>query len=129
MKNIFSCAAFLAISLISTSALAAFTPFITISQAEQYCPLVTGLTFTATNPKVPNSAGTISGNFNNIGFKNQMPNPALSPKDMDMNGIIQNVSFREDNNMYGYNSNNVISCFYSYTGFTGINVYLVMRQN
>lgn len=129
MKNIFSYTIFAAIALLSTSAFAAFTPFTTITQAEQYCPPVTGLTFVATNPKIPNSAGNINGNFNNVSFKNFEPNPAFSPQNMNMNGIIQNVQFREDNNMYGYNSNNVISCFYSYSGFTGGNVYLVMRQS
>lgn len=125
MKPIIFGATVLAISIASVSAFADITAFLTVAQAEQNCPPVSGLTFTATNPKIPNGAGTIAGFFN-TNFKNSQPKPALAPLDIN-DGIIQNVTFRQDTNgWYGFISGKNTACFYSYAGFTGVNVSLVM---
>lgn len=103
-----------------------FTPFTTIAQAEEYCPPVNGLFFTPNNPTIPNSGGSISGN-NHIIFKSTPPKKAVKPKHMDAQGLIKDVQFREANGYYGYNSNNVITCLYSYTNFAGVKTYLGVR--
>jgi len=112
-----------------TFALTTFTPFISIEQAELYCPNVAALTFTQTNPQIHNGAGTISGNYNNVSFANLTSgsNQMLHPKEVATNGLIAGAQFRDANGMFGYISGDMITCLYQYTGFTGVDVALVMR--
>lgn len=102
-----------------------FTPFTTLDQAKQYCP--TKLTFTPNNPKVPNSAGNITG-VNGLMFESIPPKTAINPKNKDQSGLIKDSEFRNAEGMYGYISDNVITCLYSYTTFTDIKYALVIRS-
>lgn len=128
MKKLISLMIIGTAGLLSTTVFADIIPFKTLTQAEQNCPAITTLTFTANNSKIPHSAGTITSNFNNIGFKNNGTQYVPEPLHLDGNDIIQDAQFRLDNGMYGYNSNNVISCFYGYTSFTGVSYNLLMRS-
>lgn len=111
---------------ISISTLASsYTPFNNMYQAAVYCPPVSGLTFTPANPNTTNSQGTISGTKSPASFKS--PGFVMHPKNIEENGKVQNVSFREANGIYGYISGNKITCLYSYPGFTGVNVALILE--
>jgi hypothetical protein len=103
----------------------AFTPFTTIAQAEQYCPALDNLTFKPVNPSNPHSIGTINGEKKNINFKSD--SGAMHPKYLDANNIIQDVQFRNTNGIYGYISGNNTVCLYSYPGFTGVSVALILE--
>ncbi|GEM_PF-3080040 len=109
-----------------------FIPFTTIDQAKQYCPPINGLTFTANIP-TPDSAGVITGN-NRVTFESftNPPKSAGHPQNMDSTGLIQDAQFRFVSDpapgKYGYMSNGVVTCFYSYTRITGIQYLLIMRQ-
>ena len=107
----------------------AFTAITSVEEAQQYCPATTGLTFVATNANVENGAGSITGyNIKNTKFTNFSPSPATRPKYVDGNGVIQDAQFREANGMYGYLTDNAITCFYTYTDFAGLHVALVERS-
>ena len=129
MKKYISLLILLITSSLSISATAstdqAFTPFTTLAQAQQYCPTVTTLVFTQKLPGLPNGAGTISSFFNKVSFNSTAS--ALHPQNVDPNGVIQNIQFRDVSGIYGYLSGNVINCFYSYPGFTGVTVGLIMQ--
>jgi hypothetical protein len=114
------------ITITAAAETSAFTPFLTLQDAEKYCPPTTNLVFTPANP-TPNSAGIITGIENGLKFTNESPNPALSPKSMNPSGDIQGVQFRDDDGSFGYISGNAITCLYSYPGFTGVTVMLTMR--
>lgn len=130
MKKIAICLGMFALSTtIAATAMAetsSFTPFLSISDAQKYCPATTNLVFTPNSP-VQYSVGTVSGIFNGVKFANQNPNPATSPKAVDSSGNIQGVQFRDSNGTYGYISGNAITCLYSYPAFNNGMVMLTMR--
>jgi hypothetical protein len=127
MKKILSIFSLLCAGAISPAFAANdFIPFLTIEQAEQYCPAVNSLTFTPNNPTVPNSAGAVTGN-KGIAFENIPAKKATRPWSMDASGLILGVSFRDADGMYGYSSNNVITCLYSYTNVFDWKYNLVLR--
>ena len=108
----------------------AYTPFTSEDQASQYCPSAVSLVFTQNNPTIQNGAGSVSGKTNNNTFANfPAKKTALHPKNLGSDNTITDAQFREVNGIYGYMENNVITCLYSYTGFTGVDVALVMRSN
>lgn len=127
MKKIFSIVAIITAGLTS-SAFASndFTPFTTIEQAQQYCPATNGLTFTPNNPSIPNSAGSIKGN-NRTAFESIPPKQAVKPKNMDTSGVITDATFRSAEGLYGYISNNVITCLYTYKTVYNVDYYLAVR--
>lgn len=127
MKTIYFICAVLTLS-IATSAFAAgeFIPFTSIEEAQKNCPAINGLTFTSNNPGIPNSKGSIAGN-NRIPFESFPAKQSQQPKNMDSNGLIKDAQFRGVDGIYGYISNNVITCLYSYTGFTDGQIGLVVR--
>ncbi len=127
MKKIFSVFIVLFVGLMS-SAFASndFTPFTTIEQAQQYCPAVNGLTFTSNNLMDPKSIGSITGN-NQVVFESIPPKIALHPKNMDTNSLITEAEFRSADGIYGYISNNIITCLYSYTTIYNMKYNFVMR--
>lgn len=124
--NFFKVLIFLLVSVVSTNVLADFVPFNTVQQAQQNCPSVVTLKFVA-NSRIKNSSGFITGIFNGVLF-GSIPGLVAQPQNMSSAGIIQNVQLRQVNNMYGYTSNNVTSCFYYYPTFTGVLYNLVLRQ-
>lgn len=103
-------------------------PFTTLEQAEQYCPPINALTFTPNSSSVPHSAGNITGT-NQLAFASVPVNAALSPKNLDSNGFVTDVQFRSSNGIYGYSSNNVITCLYAYPTFTDAAYALVLRSH
>lgn len=127
MKKIFLLITILSIGFVSSAfATNEFIPFTTTEQAQQYCPAVKGLTFTANNPSSPNSAGTIAGN-NHIVFESIPPKTAIHPKNMDASGLISDAQFRSADGLFGYISNNVVTCLYSYTTVFNMQYNLVLR--
>ena len=113
---------------LATAAFADFIPFTSPGVAAQHCPAIIGLTFTANNPNIPNSAGAgnITGvkdgkNFTSIEEPAAAPQTAVNP--------IQGVSFREAENNYGYISGNVTTCLYSYPTIFGGSRALIMRES
>lgn len=103
-----------------------FMPITTLDEANRYCPSTGALSFSPNNPSIPNSAGTVIGT-NQINFASIPERKAIFPKNMQGNLII-GVEFREANGMYGYISNDVVTCLYSYTGFTGNQFALTIRS-
>lgn len=124
MKNILAYS-LVTMGLLSNVAFADFTPFNTIAQAEQHCPPITALQFTPTNPKIQNSKGTVSSNFNDMPF--QAKN-VIAPQLIDGNNMIQHATFRMSDNMYGYISNLTTVCFYTYPNFAGQPFYLILTH-
>jgi hypothetical protein len=117
----------LILSLITSLACAASDGvFKTIVEAQQYCPPINGLTFTVNNPKIPYSLGSITG-VNRVTFASLPHKKAIYPKNINSSGLILDAQFRSTDGIYGYITNNVITCLYYYTGFTGGRTYLVMR--
>src|SRR5580692_11198650 len=103
---------------ISSSVLAAseFTPFTTLERAQQHCPAANALIFTASHPTLPNSKGTVSGN-NRVSFTSIPVNSAAKPQQVNQRNVIANVQFRNTDGIYGYLSNNMITCLYDYPTF------------
>ena len=100
----------------------------TIQQAQQYCPdPATGLLFKSYNPG-PGGDGQITGSQNGIDFVNVI-NPTMHPQSMNSANIIQGAQFRLVMGMYGYISNSVITCLYTYTNYSGGPTYIGMRSN
>ena len=120
-------------SVLALNAFAAtgITKFMTIAQAQQHCPSLTNLTFTPLNKTINHSKGTITGNKDNDNFANVINDPGVSRYVMQplyiQNNKITDASWRKVMGSYGYISNGVTTCLYSYKGFTGVNVALIMR--
>jgi hypothetical protein len=120
MKSLIT-AAILSTSLIASSAFASDSRF-TKDEAINNCASLNSLKFLATNPDIPNSKGNITGvNENNINFTSSSsvikPENKTHP-DFDWRSV--------GTNNYGHRSGDKITCFYSYTGFTGVSVALIM---
>lgn len=113
---------------LASSALAAneFVPFTTPEQAQLYCPATTELTFTSIIPSNPKSVGTISGNHGVV-FESIPAKTAIHPKNLNTSGFISDAQFRSAEGMYGYISNNVTTCLYSYTTVFDTQYALVLR--
>lgn len=127
MKKIISIVTLITTGLMS-SAFASndFTPFTTIEQAQQYCPATNGLIFIPNNPSIPNTAGSIKG-INRIAFESIPAKQAVQPKNMDKSGIITDANFRSAEGFYGYISNNVITCLYTYKTIFNVDYNLAVR--
>lgn len=102
-----------------------FTPFTSIDQAKLYCPSENALTFTASNP-LPNSVGTVTG-INQKTFYSY-PGQVSRPKNLNQNNLITDAQFRKVDGYYGYNSNGVVTCLYSYENIFNGQYQLVMRS-
>ena len=127
MKKIFILATITSIGCVSpTFAANEFIPLTTVEQAQQYCPPINGLIFTKNNSSIPNGAGTITGN-NHIAFESIPPKTAVYPKNIDASSFISDAQFRSADGIYGYLSNNVVTCLYSYTTFTNAQYALALR--
>lgn len=116
-------------TLFAISAMA--TDFTTIAQAQQHCPATNLLMFTPLSTSIPHSKGTISGFHNGVDFKNTSDTSEymMHPKYLGSDHAVGDVSFRQVGDFYGYmSSNGVVTCLYSYPGFTGVHVPLVMRS-
>jgi hypothetical protein len=106
------------------------TWFTTIPQAEKYCPALNGLNYNA----ITQFKGTVTGNYADRNFisynANNKTNLTMRPKNIspnDNSGPVQNASFRFAMQGYGYiTDNQKIACFYSYPGYTGVKVALLM---
>ena len=100
------------------------TSFTTPDMAAQHCPATNGLIFTA-DPRMPNNNfGRIDGEKSGIYFTNAQP-IYFPPR--SLTNPIQGVNFRKSgDNTYGNITDNIISCFYSYPGFTGQSIPLTM---
>src|SRR5580704_6711437 len=126
MKKILSIMTLLSLSFLSSILLAAkaneFIPLTTIGLTQQYCPMESRLIFNPNN-LTPNSAGTITGH-NQVAFESIPTKTAIHPKNIDMNNLITGVQFRNADGLYGYISNDVVTCLYSYKGFTNTQVAL-----
>jgi len=133
MKKLIFLAISMAFSLVSFAAFAspAIEQFTSIAQAKEHCPSLTGLTFVANNP-TQYGAGKIIGDKNGVSFQSDRTNE-LHPKNLNNNNIIGNVKFRAVTvngfPSFGHISGNKTVCFYSYPGFTGINVGLILETN
>lgn len=104
----------------------AFIPYTTEEEAAKNCPSSLALTFKAAN-STPNSAGLVeSANSDNTFFKSLQT--VVRPDAINENGYIADASLRDTNGMYGYNSNSVITCFYTYRGINKQNVFLNLRS-
>lgn len=105
-----------------------FTPFTTVPQAEQYCPSINKLIFTSAHPSIPDSPGTVTGDHQ-FSFASIPEKNAAYPLNMAVNGVITDANFRMANNWYGYISNGVVTCLYTYTAFNTHNQYaLILRS-
>jgi hypothetical protein len=103
-----------------------FNPFLTIEDAAKNCPPATELTFKPKN-SLPNSSGLVEGfNSDNIFFESLQA--MLHPVQINGVGYIKDATLRETNGMYGYNSNETITCFYSYTAFDGQKIFSNLRS-
>ncbi len=125
MKSLIT-AAILSTSLIASSAFA-----FDLETAKNICPTLDSMKFSPLNPGTSHSKGKITGVKNNTNFTsyNNTTNPAtpyvIQPEDKD------NPSFywrSVGTNNYGHISRDVTTCFYSYTGFTGVTVNLIMNN-
>ena len=117
--------------LFSTATFAAtrdFQPITTKNQAEQDCALPSNMQFTPNNPII-NSAGIISGQ-SQAGKSFESWNSSTNSHNViaPLNGTLD-AQFKQISGNYGYQNNGVITCFYTYTGFTGVQVTLDMRSN
>ena len=127
MKKLFSILPILTLGISSIAfATSDFTPFTTVKQAQEHCPAVNGLTFTPNIPTIPNGAGTITGN-NRVAFESIPAKTAIRPKEIDSRNLIQNVEMRSADGLYGYISNNTVTCLYSYTTIKDVQYALVTR--
>ena len=134
MKRIFFLVIAATFASFTMAAQASFTSFTTLAQAKNNCPVPGSvspckITFTPSNPAVPNSQGVISGcNVKGKSFQswnaNKHSHNTMAPK----NSSAMDIQFYRNGVNYGYNSNGVITCFYSYTGFSGITVYSNLRS-
>ena len=103
-----------------------FEPFTTVEQAQEFCPPINTLVFTANNPATPKSPGMVTGN-NRIAFENIPPKTAIHPNKLNSGGLITDAQFRSADGLYGYISNNVITCLYAYQTIFNTEYNLVMR--
>src|SRR5579863_6758422 len=108
----------LALFLSVTAAFAADVTFTSVEQAEIYCPAKADLKFTPNNPSNPISAGKIVGH-NHVTFESIPQRLALHPNNMNSKGFIQDAQFRRADGIYGYMTNKVFTCFYSYANYFG----------
>lgn len=109
--------------LFVSSAMASDASF-TLAEAQKNCATLKSIKFTSISPS-PFSKGYLSG-INlagevftswNINAQNKY---VMQPKNNSLNITFSNISG------YGHKSNDVITCFYEYTAFTGITVHSVM---
>ena len=103
----------------------AITTFTTITQALQYCPTNSQLLFISNNPRLPDSQGNVTGKNASVSFT--MITSAIHPQSLTSENIIANAQFRNVDGYYGYISGNQITCLYTYPGFTGVSVGLILQ--
>ncbi len=108
------------------------TYFSTIAEAQKYCPSLTNSSYDLTfkpNSPVEHSAGIISGESQNDSFFLSTNSSTLAPMHWDsQTAIIKDAQFRSVDGNYGHISGNKTTCYYSYQGWTGIMVSLLMSN-
>lgn len=106
--------------------------FTTISEAEEYCPNVAAISYQKLYPNTPNGAVSIEAWGTNgsqtVRFASYYKTNLHPAGPDDDEGLLPDVTFRKVGDYYGYISNGYVTCLYSYPGFTGLNVALIMRS-
>jgi hypothetical protein len=124
----------LVLSLFFSSLVCADINFTTTQLAAQYCPAFNALQYVQLAP-VNNGKGQIQGTHNQVLFLNQYKSASigpyvLMPRFQGDNHDINSVSWRNVEGSYGRLTDvgdyAQITCLYSYPGFTGVSVTLVM---
>lgn len=126
MKKLLSIALISILSITTAFAANDFIPFKTVEQAQQYCPATNALTFIPNIPTLETSGGAIIGK-NRIAFESFPSKSAMRPKNMDPNHVILDAHFRSAEGMYGYISNEAVTCLYSYTSRIDTTYLLALR--
>lgn len=106
--------------------------FTTIAEAQKYCPPLTSSSYDLIfkpNSQVDHSAGVIYGISQTNVFFTSNSNTQIMPLNWDSaTGIISDAAFRDVNGIYGFISGSKITCYYSYLGWTGVNVSLILQN-
>jgi len=126
--------AFTTLFCLTNAALAddTFQPFKTIAEAESHCPALTGLTYSFSTTS---GVGSITGSFGSLTFNNYSPRPASQPLKMSANGVIENVIWRQADEIpggfYGFVNlqDNSVTCLYSYVIQNGSTEPLTMTTS
>jgi hypothetical protein len=111
----------LATCVLASSAMASPSAF-TLTEAQNNCAALKSISFKAVNPNIPHSEGTLSGtNVSGTHFTSWNINTSSKNVIEPENNTID-IQF--DNRAgYGHSIGSVITCFYKYTGFTGVDVH------
>jgi len=95
----------------------AFTPFNTLQQQIANCPALDTLLFTPANSTITHGEGRVTSGKNGLVFTSDK---VKAPAEVDSKGMLDYVFLRQDNGIYGYQSGRVVTCFYLYRTFTGV---------
>lgn len=106
--------------------------FTSIADAQKYCPPLTDSSYDLLfkpNSSVEHSAGIVSGKAQNSDLFLSTSNQELAPMNWNsQTGIINDGKFRSVDGNYGYISGSQTTCYYSYQGWTGTVVNLILQD-
>jgi hypothetical protein len=138
MKKITTVLSSLVLALVGMHAYAANpncpsdTQFQTASQEQACCPPATKIAFAQIGPGVDGEGALISAQ-NQAYFisydDNTKSSIVLHPKVVEPNSMVDGVVYGHtfESNDFGRITNNLVTCYYTYTGFTGVTVFAIME--